>query len=550
MEASALHAPASLTRLPLASPLLRLRSDEQLVALFRAGSDDAFRVLHDRYRQRLFAYVRQMLSTHGRQDAEDVLQDVFVRAFGSLRADTREINVRAWLYRVAHNRCIDHLRRPVPPPAEIFEMSRKPLHDPVDEAQRREDLKRLVADVGRLPEHQRSALLMREIDGMSYADLATALDVTVPAVKSLLVRARIGLVEAQEARDADCTEIRRDLHASYDRGVKASGRARRHLRECEGCREYRGALRGVRRSFAALVPPAGFGPVALAAKLLGVGGAGGGAAAAGTAGAGAGAGVSAGGGLAVAGGAAAACKVAAVVCATAITAGGAVEMQRLSTHGRAKEHRSAHKAAPARAAAPAAAPAATTLQAVSAPAPAIPAIRTRRPVLARAVPVHVRKAKRVTRSRVVAVAAPAATLDPTAEGGVPADATAAPVPEVAVSGGIAAPAPAPVPAPADATQPAASEAAPVPADDPAPTVPAVATPEPAATAAPVATDPAPPATEQSATTATVTEAAPSAPAEAATDAPVASDAAARRPSSGGTAPVGPVTAAGGTTPGG
>ena len=112
MEASALHAPASLTRLPLASPLLRLRSDEQLVALFRAGSDDAFRVLHDRYRQRLFAYVRQMLSTHSRQDAEDVLQDVFVRAFGSLRGDTRQINVRAWLYRVAHNRCIDHLRRP------------------------------------------------------------------------------------------------------------------------------------------------------------------------------------------------------------------------------------------------------------------------------------------------------------------------------------------------------------------------------------------------------------------------------------------------------
>ena len=66
-------------------------------------------------------------------------------------------------------------------------------------------------DVGRLPEHQRSALLMREIDGMSYADLAGALDVTVPAVKSLLVRARIGLVEAAEARDADCAEIRHDL---------------------------------------------------------------------------------------------------------------------------------------------------------------------------------------------------------------------------------------------------------------------------------------------------------------------------------------------------
>ena len=167
MEASALHAPGGLARLPLATPLLRLRSDEQLVALFRAGSDEAFGILHDRYRQRLFAYIRQMLAQHSRQDAEDVLQDVFVRAFGALRGDEREINVKAWLYRVAHNRCVDHLRRPRPAASEIFEMSRKPLLDPVDEAQRRDDLKRLVADVGRLPEQQRSALLMREMNGLS-----------------------------------------------------------------------------------------------------------------------------------------------------------------------------------------------------------------------------------------------------------------------------------------------------------------------------------------------------------------------------------------------
>ena len=329
MEASALHAPAALSRLPLATPLLRLRSDEQLVALFRAGSDEAFGVLHDRYRQRLFAYVRQMLSTQSRQDAEDVLQDVFVRAFGALRGDGRAVNVRAWLYRVAHNRCIDHLRRPHPPAAEIFEMSRKPLLDPVDEAQRREDLRRLVGDVGRLPEQQRSALLMREIDGLSYVELAGALDVTVPAVKSLLVRARVGLVEAQESRDADCGEIRRDLLASYDRGVKASGRARRHMRECDGCRDYRHALRGVRRSFAALTP-VGAGPAALLAKLIGVGGAGGGAAAAGG-----------GSGAVLAGGAATAtaCKLAAVVCATAITAGGAVEVRNLTNEPAPKRER-------------------------------------------------------------------------------------------------------------------------------------------------------------------------------------------------------------------
>ena len=318
MEASAIHAPAAVSRFPLGGPLLRLRSDEQLLAQFRSGNDEAFRVLHDRYRQRLFAYVRQMLSAGSRQDAEDVLQDVFVRAYGSLRNDSRDMNVRAWLYRVAHNRCIDHLRRPVPPPAEIFEVSRKPLHDPVEEAQRRDDLRRLVLDVSNLPEQQRSALLMREIDGMTYADLAVALDVTVPAVKSLLVRARIGLVEAAEARDADCGEIRADLMRSYDKGVKASGRARKHMRSCDGCREYRVALRGVRRSFAALAP-VGLGPIALVAKLVGFGSSAGGAAAGGA---------SVGGGsAAVAGaGAATACKVAAVVCTAAIATGGAVEV--------------------------------------------------------------------------------------------------------------------------------------------------------------------------------------------------------------------------------
>ena len=340
MEASALHAPAGLARLPLGAPLLRLRSDEQLLALFRAGSDEAFGVIHDRYRQRLFAYVRQMLCAAPRQDAEDVLQDVFVRAYGALRADDRAVHVRAWLYRVAHNRCIDHMRRPAPPAADVFEVSRKPLHDPIEEAQRREDLSQLVQDVGRLPDQQRSALLMREIDGMSYAHLADTLDVTVPAVKSLLVRARMGLVEAADARDADCAEIRRDLTESYDRGVKASGRARRHMRGCDGCREFRTELRGIRRSFAAL-NPLGAGPLALAgAKLLGFGGAGGGAAAGGSA--------AAGGGAAVAGGAAA-CKVAAVVCTAALATGGAVEVRHLT---REKRDAPAPAAATAKVAAP------------------------------------------------------------------------------------------------------------------------------------------------------------------------------------------------------
>ena len=427
MEASALRAP-SLTRVPLSSPLLRLRSDEQLLALFRAGNDDAFGTIHDRYRQRLFAYVRQMLSPGSRQDAEDVMQDVFVRAYGALRADSRDVNLRAWLYRVAHNRCIDHLRRPTPPPAEIFEMSRRPLHDPIEEAQRRDDLARLVEDVGRLPEQQRSALLMREIDGMSYADLAAALDVTVPAVKSLLVRARVGLVEAAEARDADCCEIREDLLASYDRGVKASGRARRHMRSCSGCSEYRTALRGMRRSFAALSPvSAGIGGIA--ANLLGLGGSG--AAVGGSAAAGGGGAAAVGGGLATA----TACKVAAVVCTAALTAGGAVEVSKL------RKDRSAAEPAAAAAIAPAvAAPGADLPAALPEPA-LLHRTGTGHPV---ATPAERRAKKERAERKAAAKDKRIVRTTPVAERPAPATSTpvqpvTAPVTDTGPAGGVAAP---------------------------------------------------------------------------------------------------------------
>jgi RNA polymerase sigma factor (sigma-70 family) len=341
VEASALQAPAGIarTRISVGAPLLRLRSDEQLVALFRAGSEEAFRAIHDRYRHRLFAYARQMLPG-SRQDAEDALQDIFVRAYGGLRSSNRELALRAWLYRISHNRCIDELRRAAPPPPEVLHLVRAPVHDPVEEAERRESLRRLIADVRRLPDQQRSALLMRELGGMPYAELAAALGVSVPAVKSLLVRARVGLAQALEARDTACGEIRAELVVAHDRGVRPSGLARRHMHECVGCREFRGGLRRVSRQFAALTPA--LGPLGLIAKLLGIGG-----------GAAAGSGTAA-GGAAVTGGAAASAgavvsgagHVASLLAAAVVTAGGAVELQ--STIGQGAHHRPAHHA-PARA---------------------------------------------------------------------------------------------------------------------------------------------------------------------------------------------------------
>jgi len=378
MEAGALRAPAALNRLSVTAPLLRLRSDEQLVALFRAGNDAAFSVIHDRYRQRLFVYARQMLGG-SRQDAEDALQDVFLRAYSSLRISDRPISLRAWLYRVAHNRCIDHLRKPVPPAIDLFETSRRPLHDPTVEAERRDDLRRLIEDVRRLPEQQRSALLMREMDGLSYAELGEVLGVSLQAVKSLLVRARIGLVEASEARDTACAQIRSDLTDAFDRGVRASGLARRHLRDCTACSDYRNQLRSVRAGLSALSP--GPGPLAAALKLLGLGGAAGGGAASGGAAAGGGALVVAGGGTAA--------KVTAVVCCAALAAGGAAEVTHKIIEP-AKRGGGSGAAATAKAPAPAVAGAIPTHRTGSSAAAAVVAAsaaaadRTKRDALARA----------------------------------------------------------------------------------------------------------------------------------------------------------------------
>ena len=257
---------------PLPTPLLRLRSDEQLLALFRAGREDAFRVIHDRYEARLLAYVRHML--RGSTEAEDVVQDVFLRAYGALRTGENEIAVRAWLYRVAHNRCIDYVRRAPAPPLQPDELLPGGT-DPVVEAERREDLRRLVADLHNLPEQQRSALIIRELEGLSYEELGTALGVTVPAVKSLLVRARSGLADAAQARDTDCARIREELALAIDRPGRPPRLLRDHLRVCDSCRAHRQALRHRHAQLASLLPgPSGLLLGGWLAGLLGTAGGG------------------------------------------------------------------------------------------------------------------------------------------------------------------------------------------------------------------------------------------------------------------------------------
>jgi RNA polymerase sigma factor (sigma-70 family) len=302
------------------SPLLRLQSDERLVALIRRGQHGAFEALVQRYQPRLLAFCRHMLASQ--EDAEDVLQEVFAAAFNAICADERPINARPWLYRIARNRCLNHLRRASAAgqdSMDVFEGDGGITT--ADTVHRREEFRHIVQDVQELPETQRTALLLREIDALSYEQIAEAMDTTVPSVKSLLVRARVSLAEAAEARLLTCNEVRLELGRVAEGIAKSSPPVRRHLRGCERCRVFRGELRKTSKALAAVYP---LGPFIFVKKLwvakLGFGG--GAAAAAGSAG---GAGGAAGAG--VAGAAASA--------AGGITAGGAVSAGVTTLAGKA-----------------------------------------------------------------------------------------------------------------------------------------------------------------------------------------------------------------------
>jgi RNA polymerase sigma factor (sigma-70 family) len=320
------------------SPLLRLQSDERLIALVRRGNHRAFEVLVGRYQARLLAFCRHMLGS--REDAEDVLQEVFAAAFNAMLADERPINARPWLYRIARNRSLNHLRR-----AQAIGVDSMDIHlsehgaTTADKVDKREQFRELIADVQQLPETQRTALLLREIDALSYEQIAEAMETTIPSVKSLLVRARVSLAEAAEARQLSCEDVRIEL-GEIAEGLRrrTTPPARRHLRSCERCQVFRTELRETSKALALLLP---VGPLLLAKKLLlahlglssvASGGAGGaGTAASGTAlGVGAVAGTSgaaSSGGLVSAGLGALGAKAAAGIAAAALVTAGAVEIE-------------------------------------------------------------------------------------------------------------------------------------------------------------------------------------------------------------------------------
>ena len=254
----------------------RFSSEKRLAERAQSGDQAAFASIFERYHQPIYRYCLSILRDP--DDAKDALQSTMSSALRSLPGEQREVALRAWLFRVAHNHSISIIR------ARRDHYSDEHLARVADprlqnRAEDRERLRELIADLGALPERQRAALTMRELSGLSFDEIATALGMSPAAARQAVYEARLGLRSAEDGRAMECETARELISAGDGRSLRAL-RMRAHLRGCAGCAGFRSAIAQRERDLHALCPPLTM--VASAAVLQGMlGGAAGGAGATG-----------------------------------------------------------------------------------------------------------------------------------------------------------------------------------------------------------------------------------------------------------------------------
>jgi RNA polymerase sigma factor (sigma-70 family) len=252
MDASAVagRPPAGVSSI-LSPKVLRLASDAHLVALIRQGRMAAFEAAYQRHHRAIHSFCRHMLGQ--REEAEDVVQDAFLAAYNDIVSSEKPIQLRPWLFTVARNRCYSILRgRREHPAPELEEAVTDGL---AAQSQRRQDVRDLLRDMGHLPDDQRSALVLAELDALSHEEIAEVLGIPRHKVKALVFQARESLLASREARETDCAEIRAQLSVLRGGGLRRS-HLRRHLRECRGCAEFRREVEHHRRRLAVALPVA------------------------------------------------------------------------------------------------------------------------------------------------------------------------------------------------------------------------------------------------------------------------------------------------------
>ncbi len=180
-----------------ADPVRYARSpgaDEALVAAFKGGDVRTFDALFARYGQPIFGYIYRSVGDPAL--AEELTQEVFLKAFLHLRRTTTDTTFKAWIYRIATTTCIDTHRAAARRPVRVRDeealalMADRAASDPEQREIQREQRRAVRRTLDALPAHYRQALILRQLQGLSYAEIGEALGISVEAVTSLIHRAR------------------------------------------------------------------------------------------------------------------------------------------------------------------------------------------------------------------------------------------------------------------------------------------------------------------------------------------------------------------------
>src|SRR5436190_3494363 len=223
----------------------------------RPAADRAFERLYQRHVRDVYRYAHAVLRNP--DDAEDVTQTTFMNAYRAFQRGARPEQPKNWLIAIAHNVCRQRFRQLQRRPSELplYEDAAEMAVEEPDDAFTAEDIQRAL---GQLAFNQRAALVMRELEGRSYAEIAEIIGLSVGAVETLIFRARRALREQLEGQ-LTCGQAELALSKQTDGVLSRSerGQLRAHLRECKDCatlaRRHR-ATRGALKALGAIPLPA------------------------------------------------------------------------------------------------------------------------------------------------------------------------------------------------------------------------------------------------------------------------------------------------------
>jgi RNA polymerase sigma factor (sigma-70 family) len=228
----------------------RWLSDERLTRRACGGDERAFAAIFRRYHQPLYRFCLAIVGDP--EDAQDALQNTMVKVMRALPGEERTIDLKPWLYRIAHNEAIDLLRRRRET-RELDGEQAAPGYGLAEDAETRERLRRLLTDLRELPERQRETLVMRELAGLGFEEIGAALGTTGAVARQTLYEARQSLRQMEEGREMSCDEVTRAL-SDGDGRVTRRRDVRAHLRSCAGCRAFRDEIKVRQHDLAAISP--------------------------------------------------------------------------------------------------------------------------------------------------------------------------------------------------------------------------------------------------------------------------------------------------------